>query len=180
MPATGVRPPAFTFVAVRAIAPVAGRPRKSGEAMLAAPCEINSAFDLCAPPIIRSATVAESSDSMPARNAMVSADGSRSTARSVLMGGICGVGRPFGKLPYLAATVSTVGNATTATTLAAMTTNTSHGIFGASFRRIRIAARLPIPSASAAGSTVSRMIQSPLILGRKSAGSAPPSSRSNP
>ena len=37
IPATGVLPPARTLVAVRAIAPVAGNPPNSGEAMFAAP-----------------------------------------------------------------------------------------------------------------------------------------------
>ena len=38
MPATGVRPPFLTLVAVRAIAPVAGMPPKRPDAMLAMPC----------------------------------------------------------------------------------------------------------------------------------------------
>ncbi len=37
IPATGVRPPFLTFVAVRAIAPVAGMPPNSEEAMFATP-----------------------------------------------------------------------------------------------------------------------------------------------
>jgi len=37
IPATGVRPPLRTLVAVRAMAPVAGIPPNSGEAMLARP-----------------------------------------------------------------------------------------------------------------------------------------------
>ena len=38
IPAIGVRPPFFTLVAVRAMAPVAGMPPKSGETTLAKPC----------------------------------------------------------------------------------------------------------------------------------------------
>ena len=45
IPATGVRPPFFTFVAVRAIAPVAGIPPKSGDAMFATPCATSSMFE---------------------------------------------------------------------------------------------------------------------------------------
>ncbi len=41
-PATGVRPPFLTLVAVRAMAPVAGIPPKSGEAMFATPCATSS------------------------------------------------------------------------------------------------------------------------------------------
>ena len=46
MPATGVRAPARMLVAVRAMAPVAGSPPKSGEAMLAMPWAISSTFGL--------------------------------------------------------------------------------------------------------------------------------------
>ena len=66
IPATGVRPPFLTLVAVRAMAPVAGMPPKSGDAMLATPCATSSMFDRCRPPIMPSATTAESSDSIAA------------------------------------------------------------------------------------------------------------------
>ena len=45
IPATGVRPPFFTFVAVRAMAPVAGMPPNIGETMLATPCATSSMFE---------------------------------------------------------------------------------------------------------------------------------------
>ena len=64
IPATGVRPPFFTLVAVRAMAPVAGMPPKSGETMLATPCATSSMLERCLPPIMPSATTAESSDSI--------------------------------------------------------------------------------------------------------------------
>ena len=64
IPAIGVRPPFLTFVAVRAIAPVAGMPPKSGETMFAMPCATSSMFDRCRPPIMPSATTADSSDSI--------------------------------------------------------------------------------------------------------------------
>ncbi len=66
MPATGVRPPFLTLVAVRAMAPVAGMPPNSGEAMLATPCATSSMLERCRPPIIPSATTADSSDSIAA------------------------------------------------------------------------------------------------------------------
>ena len=47
MPATGVRPPFLTLVAVRAIAPVAGMPPNSGATMFATPCATSSMLDLC-------------------------------------------------------------------------------------------------------------------------------------
>ena len=64
MPATGVFAPDRTFVAVRAIAPVAGSPPTSGDAMFAMPCATSSTFGLCRSPLIRSATVADISDSI--------------------------------------------------------------------------------------------------------------------
>ena len=66
MPATGVRPPFLTFVAVRAIAPVAGMPPKRPAAMFAMPWPTSSTLDLCRLPIMPSATTAESSDSIAA------------------------------------------------------------------------------------------------------------------
>ena len=73
MPATGVRPPFFTLVAVRAIAPVAGMPPNSGDAMFATPCATSSMFERCRPPIMPSATTADSSDSTAPSIAIVNA-----------------------------------------------------------------------------------------------------------
>ena len=82
IPATGVRPPFFTLVAVRAIAPVAGIPPNIGATMLATPCAISSMLDRCLPPIIPSATTAESSDSMAASSAIVNAGPTRAVTCS--------------------------------------------------------------------------------------------------
>ena len=76
MPATGVLAPERMLVAVRAMAPVAGRPPNSGEAMLAMPCANSSTFGLCRSPLIRSATTADISDSIAPSIATVSAGGS--------------------------------------------------------------------------------------------------------
>lgn len=78
MPATGHRPPDRTLVAVRASAPVAGKPPKSAEAMLAAPCATSSQLERCRLPIMPSATTADSSNSTPAKKAMVKALGNSS------------------------------------------------------------------------------------------------------
>jgi hypothetical protein len=59
------------LAAVRAMAPVAGMPPKQIEAMLAAPWAQSSRLDLCRPPIMPSATTAQSSDSIAANSAMV-------------------------------------------------------------------------------------------------------------
>src|SRR2546430_2188925 len=73
IPAMGVRPPFRTLVAVRAMAPVAGIPPNSGDAMLAIPCATSSMFERWRPPIIPSATTAERSDSTAPSNAIVNA-----------------------------------------------------------------------------------------------------------
>src|SRR5829696_4779802 len=70
IPATGVRPPLRMFVAVRAMAPVAGIPPNSGATTLAAPCATSSRFDLWRVPIMPSATTAESNDSTAPSRAM--------------------------------------------------------------------------------------------------------------
>ncbi len=124
IPAMGVRPPASTLVAVRAIAPVAGSPPNSGEAMFAAPCASSSALERCVLPIIRSATTADSRDSIPASSAMVMAAGARSTSLSAVRFGMDGQGRPWGSSPKRAVTVSTPGSASAARMLARITTST--------------------------------------------------------
>ena len=73
MPATGVFPPLLMFVIVRAMAPVAGIPPKSGVTRFAIPCPISSLFELWRSPITPSATAAESKDSMAPSIAMVRA-----------------------------------------------------------------------------------------------------------
>ena len=73
IPETGVRAPDRTFVAVRAIAPVAGRPPNIGDTTLATPCATSSTFGLCRSPLMRSATTADISDSIAPRRATVSA-----------------------------------------------------------------------------------------------------------
>ncbi len=73
IPATGVRPPCLTFVAVRAIAPVAGIPPNKGAAMFAMPCATSSMFERWRPPIMPSDTTAERSDSIAPSSAIVNA-----------------------------------------------------------------------------------------------------------
>ena len=73
IPAIGVRPPLLILVMVRAMAPVAGIPPTSGDTRLAIPWPISSWFELCLSPMIPSATVAESSDSIAPSMAMVMA-----------------------------------------------------------------------------------------------------------
>ena len=98
IPATGVRPPLLMFVAVRAMAPVAGSPPKSGERIFAIPWPISSLFESCFAPIIPSATTAERSDSMAARTAMETAVGKTVLIVMKLKSGALGDGRLDGIL----------------------------------------------------------------------------------
>ena len=90
IPATGVRPPFLTFVAVRAIAPVAGMPPKMGEARFAIPCATSSILERLRPPIMPSETTAESSDSTPPSSAIVNAGPMSPAARDRVSGGRAG------------------------------------------------------------------------------------------
>ena len=96
IPATGVRPPFLMFVAVRAIAPVAGIPPKRGLAMFAIPWAISSVFESCFVPIIPSATTADSRDSIAARTAIEIAVGKSVVIVLILRAGSCGFGSVFG------------------------------------------------------------------------------------
>ena len=82
MPATGVFAPERMLVAVRAIAPVAGSPPTSGDSTLAMPCAVSSTLGSCRSPAMRSATVADMSDSIAPSMATVSTDGSSGMIRS--------------------------------------------------------------------------------------------------
>ena len=89
-----------------------GRPPNSAEPMLAQPCAITSALGRWLPPIIRSATIAESSDSTAARNAITKAEGSSSAIREPVTTGSEGIGRLRGSAPYCEAIVSTGSTST--------------------------------------------------------------------
>src|SRR2546425_1141499 len=71
IPATGVRPPFCTLVAVRAIAPVAGIPPNRGATMFATHCATSSMFERWRPPVMQSATTAERSGQIPPSRAIV-------------------------------------------------------------------------------------------------------------
>ena len=96
------------FVAVRAIAPVAGRPPKSGEKIFAIPWPISSLFESCFAPIIPSATTAERRDSMAARIAIETAVGNTVLIVVNEKSGADGVGRLEGIL--YRSPMSTVSN----------------------------------------------------------------------
>ena len=82
MPATGVCAPERMLVAVRAMAPVAGKPPNIGEKMLAMPWPISSTLGLWRSLLMRSDTTADISDSMAPSMATVKAGPSRPWTRS--------------------------------------------------------------------------------------------------
>ena len=104
----GVRPPFSILAAVRAIAPVAGRPPNRPEATLATPVATSSMLERCRLPIMPSATTAESRLSIPAKNAIVNAAGSslRTTSRLISPGmwGITSVPSTWPKVEVMVAT----------------------------------------------------------------------------
>ena len=116
MPAIGVRAPARMFVAVRAMAPVAGRPPNSGDSTLATPCAVSSTFGSWRSPDMRSATTAESSDSIAPSMATVSAGDNSVRTRCGLKAGIRSSGRPAGTTPNREPIVSTGSPAAATTT----------------------------------------------------------------
>ena len=108
MPATGLVPPARTFVAVLAIVPVAHIPPNRAVPILATPCAISSIFERWRRPVIPSATTAERSDSIAPRKAIVAASGIRDTKRSIEIVGRFGMGSVFGMPPKRVPIVSTL------------------------------------------------------------------------
>ena len=99
MPATGVRPPLRTLVAVRAMTPVQGMPPKIPIAMFATPCPISSWFESCRSSIMPSATTADSRDSIAPSTATVIAAGTSACHASNDSAGQCGAGKVRGKSP---------------------------------------------------------------------------------
>ena len=73
IPAMGVRPPFLILAAVLAMAPVAGIPPKSAEAIFPAPWATSSISERCLLLIIPSATTQDSRDSIAASTAIVNA-----------------------------------------------------------------------------------------------------------
>jgi hypothetical protein len=156
IPATGVRPPLLMLVAVRAMAPVAGMPPKSGEATLAMPCATSSMLDRWRPPIIPSATTADSSDSIAPSVAMVNAGPTRSRTSPSVSEGITGAGKAAEispkRLPMVSTSRPSRWTAAVVTTRATKGEGTRWLTRGQSSTMPRVASVTPI----AAGSTVCR------------------------
>jgi len=119
MPETGVLAPERMFVAVRAMAPVAGIPPNSGDTIFAMPCAANSMFELWRSPLIPSATTADSRLSTAASRATVNAEGNKGRICAAWKDGRENCGNPCGIPPNLLPIVST-GRWKTATAQVAM------------------------------------------------------------
>ncbi len=155
MPATGVRPPFFTFVAVRAIAPVAGMPPKTGETMFATPCATSSMLERCRPPIMPSATTADSRDSIAASSAIVNAGpASDATSGSVTCGSE-GCGRPAWIAPNRRAIVSTGRWKSWTSTVVTMSATNGPGMRRSSLGHTRMIVKVATATTSAHGFTES-------------------------
>ena len=146
MPASGETAPARMLVAVRAIAPVAGRPPNSAEPRLAAPWATSSQFDLCLRPVMPSATTAHSRLSTPARKAIVNALGTSSRTWAQSRCGSRGIGSVLGSSPKRLPIVVTGRSSRNTASEAPQTAIRKPGHFGAAMRR-------PTMVASAAAAT---------------------------
>jgi hypothetical protein len=165
MPATGPRAPARTLVAVRAIVPVTTMPPNSAAPTFAAPCATSSQFERWRRPVMPSATVAESKDSMAPSKAKANASGRTAAILARLKAGSAGAGRPAGTPPKREPIVSIGKPKSAAATLAAATEIRIAGAPGAARRRptmsaivsaaIPAAYGLKVESASAAARAVS-------------------------
>ena len=91
----------------RATVPVAQMPPNSAEPILAIPCGTSSMLEGWRRPVMPSATIAESSDSMAPSSAKDSASGSTSPILAMEMGGRDGAGNEFGMPPKRVPMVST-------------------------------------------------------------------------
>jgi hypothetical protein len=103
----GVLPPFLILVAVLAMAPVTGMPPNNPEKIFEAPCATSSMFERCLPPIIPSATTAESKDSMLPSKAIAMAGCMSNLIVAKSMPGTEGMEILFGISPNLLSIVST-------------------------------------------------------------------------
>ncbi len=106
---------------------------------------------------------------MPARKAMISAEGSRAIRRSAVITGKEGMGKPAGKAPKRAPSVSTGSPKSATAAEAPATARISPGKRGKARRSPTIASTVPAPTARLAPSSVSRAAQ---IAGSRSMASA--------
>ncbi len=151
MPATGERAPARTLVAVRTIAPVAGSPPTSAEAVLATPCATSSQLERWRPPIMPSDTTADSSDSTPPRNAIVNALGNSSCTRARSKLGRCGSASSRGTGPKRDTMVSTGSCSSTVASVASTTAMRNAGQCGRQRRNAMSSASVASANALAHG-----------------------------
>ena len=146
MPATGDCAPARILVAVRAMAPVAGKPPNIGETMLAIPWPISSTLGLWRSLLMRSDTTADISDSIAPSMATVKAGPSRPWTRLACHCGIAKCGSPLGIPPKRVPMVSTGNLSRNAATVAPSMAMIAPGIRLETTRQSSIVATVPAAS----------------------------------
>ncbi len=137
------------FVAVRAMAPVTGMPPTIGTTTLATPCATSSAFELCRPPAIESATTADSRLSSAASTATVKAGCSSGPIRSARKAGIEIVGSPPGIPPNAEPMVATGASNSVTAAVPATSATIDPGTRGTHRGSNRITASAMTPRATA-------------------------------
>ena len=173
MPATGVRAPERMLVAVRAMAPVAGRPPNSGDATFAMPCAISSTLGSWRSPDMRSATTADSSDSIAPSSAIVTASGTSPGSSSGRNAGTCSSGRPVGMPPKRLPMVSTGRPSSQAARVPPSSATTAGGTRSVRRRTPNSTTSVTAPSAAVAGATVGSASQRTFMRSTNSPGAAP-------
>src|SRR6266566_3001093 len=170
IPATGVRPPFFTFVAVRAIAPVAGIPPNRGDAMFATPWATSSMLERWRPPIIPSATTAESNDSIAPSSAIVNAGAASELMMAIERWGMVGRARPAWISPNRAPIVSTGRCSSWASAVVTISATNGPGMRAEILGHTRMIANAATATTSAHGFTVSKAWTYASHLGRNAEG----------
>ena len=123
-----------------------------------------------------SATTAESSASMPARNAIVNADGNMCCTNASDMTGRCGAGIPVGIDGKRSPTVATGRCSSITASVAARSANRNAGSCGAKRRNSTMMASVPAPTHSVGKRSVPSAPKYAVHLPMKSAGTLPASS----
>ena len=153
-------------------------PPNNGAAMFATPCATSSMLERCRPPIMPSATTAESSDSIPPSIAIVNAGPMSPFSIGRVTCGRLGRGNAALMAPKRLPMVSTgMCNSCTSAVVTISATN-EPGMRRSSFGQTRMMTKVSTASPSAAGLSESKCRANASHLAGNSAGTAPISSPS--
>ena len=148
------------------MAPVAGSPPNSGDTMFAIPWATSSTLGWCRSPLIRSATVADSNDSIAPSMATVSAGASSTCTRSGRNRGITTAGKPRSRTPNRDPMVGTSSSSAIVAAVASTRATMGAGTRGANRGRITSTASEPSPRAVAIGEIVGSARAASISRGR--------------